>query len=59
MASAMHLCFKQRVVIEYLTAERCSLIQIQTRLKAVYDETCVDVSTVKTISQRCERKLPI
>ena len=46
MASAIGICLKQRVVIEFLTAEGCSPIEIHTRMKAVYGESCSDVSTV-------------
>ena len=46
MGSVMDLHLEQRVVIGFLTEEKCSLIQIHTRLNAVCGETCVDVSTV-------------
>ena len=52
MASAMDICLKQRVVIEFLTAEGCSPIEIHTRMKAVYDESCSGVSTVRRWARR-------
>jgi len=36
--------FKQRAVIEFLTAEK---IKIHRRIQAVYGDQCVDVSTVR------------
>ena len=39
--------FKQRAVIELLTAEKVSPIEIHRRLQAVYGDQCVDVSTVR------------
>ena len=46
MASSMDLRLKQRAVIEFLTTEGCSPIEIYSRMKAVYGEMCLDVSTV-------------
>jgi len=39
--------FKQRAVIESLTAEKVPPIEIHRRMKAVYGDQCVDVSTVR------------
>jgi len=39
--------FKQRAVIEFLTSEKVSPIEIHRRMQAVYGEQCVDVSTVR------------
>ena len=39
--------FKQRAVIEFLTAEKVPPIEIQRRMQAVYGDQCVDVSTVR------------
>ena len=39
--------FKQRVVIEFLTAEKVPPIEIHRRMQAVYGDQCVDASTVK------------
>ena len=39
--------FKQRAVIEFLTAEKVPLIEIHRRMQAVYGIQCVDVSTVR------------
>ena len=39
--------FKQRAVIEFLTAEKVSPIEIHRRIQAVYGVQCVDVSTVR------------
>ena len=39
--------FKQRAVIEFLTAEKVPPTEIHTRMQAVYGDQCVDVSTVK------------
>jgi len=39
--------FKQRAVIEFLTAEKVPPTEIQRRLQAVYGDQCVDVSTVR------------
>ena len=47
MASSMDLRLKQRAVIEFLTAEGCSPIEIFYRMKVVYGEMCLDVSTVR------------
>ena len=43
--------FKQRAVVEFLTAEIVPPIEIQRRMQAVYGDQCVDVSTVR----RCVR----
>ena len=39
--------FKQSPVIEFLTAEKVPPIEIHRRMQAVYDDRCVDVSTVR------------
>ena len=39
--------FKQRAVIEFLTAEKVPLVEIHRRMQAVYGDQCVDVSTVR------------
>ena len=39
--------FKQRAVIEFLTAEQVPPIEIHRRLQAIYGDQCVDVSTVR------------
>ena len=39
--------FKQRVVIEFLTAEKVPRTEIHRRMQAVYGDQCVDVSTVR------------
>ena len=39
--------FKQRVVIEFLTAEKVPPIEIHRRMQAVYGDQCFDVSTVR------------
>ena len=39
--------FKQRAVIEFLTAEKVPPIEIHRRMQAVYGDHCVDVSTVR------------
>lgn len=58
MASAMDLRLKQRAVIEFLTAEGCSPIEIHSRMKAVYGETCSDVSTVRRWARRSKEENP-
>ena len=39
--------FKQRAVIEFLTGEKIPPIEIHRRMRAVYGDQCVDVSTVR------------
>ena len=39
--------FKQRAVIELVTAEKVPPIEIHRRMQAVYGDQCVDVSTVR------------
>jgi len=39
--------FKQRAVIEFLTAGKVPPIEIRRRMQAVYGDQCVDVSTVR------------
>jgi len=39
--------FKQRAVIKFLTAEKFPPIEMHRRMKAVYGDQCVDVSTVR------------
>ncbi|GFR60988.1 histone-lysine n-methyltransferase setmar-like protein [Elysia marginata] len=43
MSSSMDLRIKQRAVIEFLTAEGCSPIEIYSRMKVVYGEMCLDL----------------
>jgi hypothetical protein len=38
--------FRQRAVIEFLTAEKVPPIEIHRRMQAVYGDQCADVSTV-------------
>ena len=39
--------FKQRAVIEFLTAKKVPPVVIHRRMPAVYGDQCVDVSTVR------------
>ena len=39
--------FKQRAVIEFLTAENVPPIEIHRRMQAVYGDQCIDVSAVR------------
>jgi len=39
--------FKQRAVIEILTVEKVTPIEIHRQMQAVYGDQCVDVSTVR------------
>ena len=39
--------FKQRAVIEFLTAEKVPPIEIHRRMQAVCGDQCVDVSTLR------------
>jgi hypothetical protein len=39
--------FKQRALIEFLTAEKVPPVQIHRRMQAVFGDQCVDVSTVR------------
>jgi transposase len=39
--------FKQRAVIQFLTAEKVPTFDIHRRMQAVYGDRCVDVSTVR------------
>ena len=39
--------FKQRAVIEFLTAKEVPPTEIQRRMQAIYSDQCVDVSTVR------------
>jgi hypothetical protein len=41
----MSLWSKQHEVIEFLTAENVSLVDIYWRIKVIYGDNCVDVST--------------
>jgi len=40
--------FKQRAVIEFLTAEKVPPIEIHRRMQVVYGDQCADVSTVRS-----------
>ena len=46
--------FKQRAVIEFLTAEKVPPIEIHRRMQAVYIDQYVDVSTVRRWVRRFE-----
>jgi len=46
--------FKQRTVIEFLTAEKVPPIEIHRRMQAVYGDQCVAVSTVRRWVRRFE-----
>lgn len=54
--SSLH--FKQRAVVEFLTAEKVAPIEIHRRLKAVYGNDCIDVSTVRRWANRCANSEP-
>ena len=58
MASSMDLRLKQRAVIEFLITECCSPIEIYSRMKAVYGEMCLDVSTVRRWTRRLREENP-
>ncbi|GFR74843.1 histone-lysine N-methyltransferase SETMAR [Elysia marginata] len=58
MASSMDLRLKQRTVIEFLTAEGCSPIEIYSRMKAVYGDMCLDVSIVRRWARRSWEENP-
>ena len=45
MASSMDLHIKQRAVIEFLTTEGCSPIEIYSHMKPVYGDLCLHVSS--------------
>ena len=47
MEEFLDVRFKQRAVIEFLTAEKVPPIEIHRRMQAVYVDQCVDVSTVR------------
>ena len=44
--------FKQRVVIEFLTAEKVPPIETHRRIPAVYGDHCVDAGTVRLCVRR-------
>jgi hypothetical protein len=44
--------FKQRAVVEFLTAEKVPPNEIHRRMQAVYGDHCVDVSTVRSLVRR-------
>jgi phosphoserine phosphatase len=44
--------FKQRAVIEFLTAEKVPPIEIHRRMQAVYGDQSVDVSMLGKADQR-------
>jgi transposase len=46
--------FKQRAVIEFLTAEKMPPTEIHRRMQAVYGDRCVGVSTVRRWVRRFE-----
>jgi len=39
--------FKQRAVIEFLTAEKVPPIEMHRQMQAIYGDQCVDMSTVR------------
>ena len=47
--------FKQRAVIEFLTTEKVSPIEIHSRMQVVYGDQCVGVSTVRRWVRRFHR----
>ena len=47
MEEFSEVLFKQRAVIEFLTAEKVAPIEIHRRKQAVYGDQCVDVYTVR------------
>jgi len=47
--------FKQRAVIEFLTAGKVPPIEIHGRMQVVYGDQCVDVSTVRRWVRRLKR----
>ena len=49
---------KKRAVIEFLTTEGYSSIEIYSRMKAVYGEMCLDVSTVRRWTRRSREENP-
>ena len=49
---------KQRAFIEFLTAESCSPVEILSWMKAVYGESCFDVSTVRQWAWRSNKEIP-
>ena len=55
----MDLRLKQRAVIEFLTTEGCSPIEIYSRMKALYGEMCLDVSTLRRWTRRSREENPI
>ena len=48
--------FKQRAVIEFLTAEKFPPVEIHRRMQTVYGDQCVDVRTVRRWVRRLKRK---
>jgi len=44
--------FKQRAVIEFLTAEKVPPIEIHRRMQVVYGDQCADVSTVRSCARQ-------
>ena len=50
--------FKQRAVIEFLTAGKVPLIEIHRRMQTIYGDQCVDVSTVRRwVSEVCSEEM--
>jgi len=47
MGEVSEIRFRQRAVIEFLTAEKVSPIEIHKRMQAVCGDQCVDVSSVR------------
>jgi len=55
MEEFSEVLFKQRALIEFLTAEKVLPIEIHRRMQAVYDDQCLDVSTVRRWVGRLKR----
>ena len=47
MEAFSDIWFKQRAVIEFLTAEKVPPIEIHRRMQTVHGDQCVGVSTVR------------
>jgi len=47
IAEFSNVQFKQRAVIEFLTAGKVPPIEIHRQMQAIYGDQCVDVSTVR------------
>jgi hypothetical protein len=47
MADDVRICTRQRMAIEFLGTESSRLIDIHRRLKSVYGEDAIDISSVR------------